>query len=131
MYSLLEYSSLTLVWIEEPHEKDLLLDPNTALNLTRILQEIINNAMRHSDGDQIRVEISYSAKTASKIQISDNGINAPTNVDAVSHAGIRNMRHRAEMIGGALTFGITSSGGMKVTLEFTCQSENLIDTHQP
>lgn len=129
--SLLEYSSLTLVWIEEPHEKDLLLDPNTALNLTRILQEIINNAMRHSDGDQIRVEISYSAKTASKIQISDNGINAPTNVDAVSHAGIRNMRHRAEMIGGALTFGITSSGGMKVTLEFTCQSENLIDTHQP
>lgn len=120
--SLLDYSQFSLNWREPHHRIDRAIDPATSLNVTRIMQELINNAMHHSTGDQIDVEITYLDPDTRKICISDNGTNAPKNLDSVSHAGIRNMLKRAQICGGTLTFQRTATGGLAGCLQLTFET---------
>lgn len=120
--SLLDYSQFSLNWREPRHRIDHAIDPTTSLNVTRIMQELINNAMHHSTGDQIDVEITYVDPHTRKICISDNGTNAPKNLGSVSHAGIRNMLKRAQICGGTLTFQRTATGGLAGCLQLTFET---------
>ena len=76
------------------------LDANTELVLFRIVQEAINNIIKHASASCIDIELHY-AKQQLKIKISDNG--KGFNSDVISNGtGLLNMKKRAKMLCGTL-----------------------------
>ncbi|MBM7366417.1 sensor histidine kinase [Gordonia hydrophobica] len=70
--------------------------------LTRIAGEAVTNATRHAPGEPITVDVSSDGRTAA-LTVS-NGVAAATQY-ATNGNGLRNMRIRAESIGGMVTAG--------------------------
>jgi signal transduction histidine kinase len=66
----------------------------------RIVQEALTNAVRHSDGDSIRVRLRHG-EDALVLEIADNGRTGPI----VPGRGITGMRERVDALGGTLDVG--------------------------
>jgi signal transduction histidine kinase len=65
------------------------------LQLFRILQEALNNALKYSKATQIKITLATSGDQA-ELKIEDNGIGFSTN--EIKGLGILNMQRRSEMI---------------------------------
>lgn len=89
------------------------LTPNEALNIYRICQEAINNAIKHSGGSEIIIEIETYSLANFSISIRDNGKGFNTK-EYPGHYGLINMKHRGTEAGVLLTF--ENSNGTKVTI---------------
>jgi len=83
-------------------------DNTTATHLYRIAQEAINNAMRHSRGDEIRISL-LNEREKLVLEISDNGIGFNVTEDGAGGVsgkyqgiGLRAMHYRASLIGATL-----------------------------
>jgi two-component system, NarL family, sensor kinase len=88
------------------------------LILFRLVQEILNNIMKHSGASEIRVEL-YSKGGMLRLNITDNGVGFDVD-DAGLHKtgmGLNNFRKRAEMIGGDIN--IASARGKGTTISIT------------
>ncbi len=82
--------------------------PRPTLQILRILQEAVTNAMRHSGGSEIRLDSRKDKDGVIHIRISDDGKGLP---DAIKGGrGLTSMRSRAEAIGGRLTFDSSARG---------------------
>jgi signal transduction histidine kinase len=83
------------------------------LSAFRIIQEALSNALKHSPGAPVRVEISH-VLAGLGIRV----VNAPSPhsspVLTQSGHGLLGMRERAAMLGGELSAGPTSEGGYEV-----------------
>ncbi len=89
------------------------LSPAVAINLLRILQEVIQNIVKHSHADKIYCSVS-SDKSLS-INIRDNGKGFDTT--ARSHGnGLENMKHRAAEINFDLIIKTGLGKGTEITL---------------
>lgn len=77
------------------------LDTFQALNLFRITQEALNNAIKHGDAKSIVVELTH-VPTGLRLRVSDRGRGLSQESTGGAGAGLRIMRHRAELIGAAL-----------------------------
>jgi signal transduction histidine kinase len=77
--------------------------------LFRIVQEAINNIIKHAQATFILVEVQY-VRGLFRMHISDNGVGfgAPEQA-AASGSGLLNMHHRAALLRG--TFGIETAKG--------------------
>ncbi len=89
------------------------MEPQKELILFRIVQESLNNIIKHADAKTIRVTALYTA-TELDLQVEDDGKGAdPAQLDMEGNSykslGLRNMSNRAGMIGG--TFSINSVPG--------------------
>lgn len=89
------------------------MEPQQELILFRIVQESLNNIIKHADAKIIRVTALYTA-TELDLQVEDDGKGAdPEQLDMDGNSykslGLRNMSNRAGMIGG--TFSINSVPG--------------------
>jgi two-component system, NarL family, sensor kinase len=83
------------------------LDEQKEMFILRILQEAINNVIRHSEADTIEILLSYMDRNLSLL-IRDNGKGFNiANVQKGKTSGISNMTKRAKMIGAK--FNIDSS----------------------
>lgn len=81
--------------------RDIDLPPRDVLQLFRIMQEAVTNALKHSGGDTIAASVSSIGDDALEVVITDNGRgNVP---HTGSGHGMSNMRSRAQMIGSTLT----------------------------
>lgn len=92
-------------------------DPRWILNLYRLVQEAITNAVRHSGGDRIAVTIARLDENMLSVRIEDNG----TSFDAANGSagrGLTNMTHRAREMGGMIEFGTSAQhGGASVRVD--------------
>jgi signal transduction histidine kinase len=78
--------------------EDFSLNAIQALNIYRILQEILNNAFQHSQATQIEVDM-QSKNWILNLRVRDNGRGfEPENLEQNGHYGITNIRKRAEEI---------------------------------
>ncbi|MFW5840067.1 MAG: sensor histidine kinase, partial [Planctomycetota bacterium] len=75
--------------------------------LFRICQEALNNAIRHSQSDAIRVELARREDQL-VLSVSDNGSGLPDH--AVEGLGLKTMRNRAEAVGGKLELNSGPTG---------------------
>jgi two-component system sensor histidine kinase UhpB len=75
------------------------LGARITLNIVRIVQEAVTNALRHSKGDRIRLE-SAAGPEGLTIRVTDNGVGLGTAVAA--GRGLASMKTRAGLIGGRL-----------------------------
>jgi signal transduction histidine kinase len=94
-------------------------DNDVALNLYRIAQEAVNNAIRHGHARRITISL-VRREGLLRLSICDNGRGfgddgkkaAPT-----PGMGIKIMQHRARQLGAALEFKRREEGGIEVRLE--------------
>jgi signal transduction histidine kinase len=84
-----------------------------AIHLYRIAQEAASNAIKH--GKARRIDISLAAKDHSvTLTVNDNGIGLSRKLPKRKGMGLRIMRYRAEVIGGALVVEPVPGGGTRV-----------------
>ena len=88
-------------------------DHTVAIHLYRIAQEAVSNALKH--GQARRIDISLTAKGHSvTLAVKDNGTGIPRKLPKRKGMGLRIMRYRAEVIGGALLVEPVPGGGTRV-----------------
>jgi two-component system sensor histidine kinase UhpB len=89
--------------------------PRPTLQILRILQEAVTNAMRHSGGSEIALRSRQQADGMVRIEISDNGAGMPAVIKG--GRGLASMRSRAEAVGAMLDIESGEGGtGLSLTL---------------
>lgn len=85
------------------------LSPAVALNAFRIVQEALQNILKHSGASAAEVDIRVAAGGL-MITVSDNGRFREPDPDALTGSGLGNMRKRAEEVGGDVRIDGTPTG---------------------
>ena len=94
------------------------LEIEKAINLFRIAQEAIQNAIKHGDSTQIRMDLDLLQGT---LAITDNGNGIKDDDPAPARGngmGLKIMRHRADLIQGIVALERIPSGGVRVICHF-------------
>jgi signal transduction histidine kinase len=98
------------------------LGPIQALNLFRVCQEAINNAVKYSNSSKVILDMKCDAEIV-YIGLKDNGLGF--NIDSIKNGyGLRNMQERIAEIGGEITIDSNESGThiqISVPLQFIVQ----------
>jgi signal transduction histidine kinase/ligand-binding sensor domain-containing protein len=92
------------------------LDASTEHHLLRIGQEALTNALKHSGGDRVDVELAYTDQ-GMQLVVRDNGRGLPAEMDGTRrHFGLQGMQERVARLGGSLAVGNRPGGGVEVTV---------------
>jgi PAS domain S-box-containing protein len=94
------------------------LEIEKAINLFRIAQEAIQNAIKHGKADRIQIDLDLHHGSLS---IADNGNGIKDEPTAPVHGtgmGLKIMRHRAGAIQGSVAVECLSAGGVRVVCKF-------------
>ena len=93
------------------------LPPDVRHNIFLIAKESLTNALKHSDGDLVHLQVKTDGGNF-KMVVADNGRGFDVGtMSANGHRnGLENMRRRAESVGGCL--GVTSGAGQGSRVEF-------------
>lgn len=102
------------------------MEPQKELILFRIVQESLNNIIKHAEARTIRITALYSSNELD-LQVEDDGKGAEANSldmegNSFRSLGLRNMYNRAGMIGG--TFSIHSVPGTGTIVKLTIPINN-------
>lgn len=90
------------------------LTPEVELAVYRIAQESLTNIARHAEATRVTITLD-SGRDSVVLRVADDGRGfrgAP-----VEHGGLRSMRERALLVGGALAIKDAPEGGVEVRLE--------------
>ncbi|OWK72956.1 hypothetical protein CBW16_11975 [Flavobacteriaceae bacterium JJC] len=93
---------------------DLKINSDHALILFRIVQECINNVIKHSKSKEIQLLVEDQPEFI-KINVNDNGIGFIDRPDSEG-SGLRNMKSRAKIINAEFSINSVENGGTKVTI---------------
>lgn len=94
-------------------------DPLIAINLYRITQEAINNAVKHSQARHLQVDL-VSSDGNYCLSVSDDGIGFDP--ERIEHGlGMHSLRARANLLGGRLEITKNTQGG--ATVSITCPTQ--------
>lgn len=92
-------------------DQDIDLAPPEVLQIFRIMQEAVTNAVKHSGGDRITVEVkNIGCELVVSIRDNGKGIASDAKPEAGGGHGLGNMRSRAQSIGGDLNIGDAHPG---------------------
>jgi signal transduction histidine kinase len=98
--------------------------PGVELGAFRIAQEAVNNSVRHSRADQLRVTVVFSAAQL-RLRVADSGRGfdpgALTRQPRANRLGMLGMRERANLLGGQLM--VQSAAGRGTTVELVLPTE--------
>jgi len=89
-------------------------DTFVAGHLYRIVQEAVNNAVKHSRAKTVTVRLATS-DTELRLEISDDGAGLPKNPVKKAGLGLGVMQHRASVIGARLTIDSKRGEGVAIT----------------
>lgn len=103
----------------------LITDEVAAINLFRIAQEAVNNAIKHSRAKNITIGLG-AVEDEVTLTVNDDGIGFPTQLDRQSGMGLHIMNYRARMIGAALDVRRGARGGTIVICSF--RNQNTLDS---
>lgn len=105
---------------------DARLDPAQALQLFRIAQEALTNALRHARARTVQID-GEVVDSNYRLIITDDGCGL-TGVRADAQ-GIVNMRERAQLAGGRFTLDSREAGGVRIVVEVPLiQGGNTLET---
>jgi two-component system, NarL family, sensor histidine kinase FusK len=90
-------------------------DPLVAINLYRIAQEAVNNAVKYSQAGLIRIDLTR-ADGEHRLTLSDDGIGLRAGAD--TGMGMYSMRYRANLLGGMLQVSDNFPRGTTVTVTY-------------
>jgi two-component system, NarL family, sensor kinase len=103
------------------HGNEFYLNTKTETILFRIVQEALNNIIKHAHATSIQVEFRY-AQNEITITITDNGVGLPKEIKATGN-GLLNMKKRAQLLNGS--FSIESQQqGTTITIQIPKDANN-------
>lgn len=91
------------------------MDQSRKINLYRIAQEALHNAIRHSNASVITVQLGTDG-TIFRLSVEDNGIGI-RNTAILRQNGLMNIKDRAEIIGGKLIMESDQRRGTLIIIE--------------
>lgn len=102
--------------------------PEKALQVMRIVQEALTNAIKHSQADEITLSVGTEMRNGHdhvRVSVTDNGVGFSPDKQGSSHRGLRNQQYRAKSIGADLEIGNAPQAedrhsGTEVTLWLAC-----------
>ncbi len=99
-------------------QEDLDLDPPRALEVFRILQEALNNALKHAQATTIRVRLE-SRNGHLSASVGDDGVGFAPDEPGLRarRLGLTSMEERAAVLGGTLVIRSAPGSGTTVSLE--------------
>jgi two-component system sensor histidine kinase UhpB len=92
------------------------LSDASELAVYRVAQESLTNVARHAGASAVEVSLQPGVGSV-VLRVSDNGRGISENADVNGHGGLRGMRERALLVGGALAVKPARGGGTEVRLE--------------
>jgi PAS domain S-box-containing protein len=103
------------------------IEQNQKINLYRIAQEAINNALKHSKANIISVQLNQEEPNV-QLMVEDDGVGFQKHnpYDQSVHHGLVNMRERAEIMGGKLTIESDADRGTLIIVEAPVNNKNSI-----
>lgn len=87
-----------------------------AIHVYRVLQEALNNVLRHSGAREAWVRLDYTPHSMA-LEVEDRGVGLPDKLPDDRGIGMISMRERAELLGGQITVARGGSGGTLVSLK--------------
>lgn len=87
---------------------------SVAIHVYRVLQESLNNVVRHAQVKEAWVRVAYSVEKI-ELEVEDHGVGLPEKLQE-SGLGMLGMRERAELLGGQIEFSRRAGGGTRVRL---------------
>ena len=90
-----------------------ILQAKVAIHLNKILQELFQNCIKHSQGNLIKYKIISNEKII--VELKDNGIGYNYN-EVVKGNGLENIMWRAAQIGAQVSVALNPTGGTSVIL---------------
>ena len=100
--------------VENSLSEEIYFNSVQGMNIYRVIQETVNNALKHSEASKIIIRFSLSAKEA-RIEICDNG-NGFDEQSIQFGNGLNNMKKRAKDLMGEIKFLSDPNNGTKVIL---------------
>lgn len=85
----------------------------TAIQLFRIVQEAVHNAVTHGRAKVLAIDLRTVDGTVN-LSITDDGVGLPAGLDGQHGMGLRIMKYRARMVGGTLEVRNGDAGGVVV-----------------
>ena len=98
-------------------------DSNAALHLYRIVQEALNNALKHAGANQINVRLSVKSGLGSMV-IEDDGQGFPDTYEEKNGLGLRIMRHRCSLFDGEVFIEEKPEGGVRIRCSFPIDTDD-------
>jgi signal transduction histidine kinase len=110
-----EQTGLTITY-EKQGEAVKALPGETAIHVYRILQESLNNVVRHANSAVAWVRLRRNASEL-ELEVEDRGVGLPPQSDRRDGLGLVGMRERAELVHARLVLSRPAEGGTLVHLE--------------
>ena len=108
---------MTLTWTQSDDIDIEACDPRWILNLYRLLQEAVTNAVRHSGGGVLSIGVGLRAERGLTITVEDDG----TGFDPATvrrGKGLNNIEVRAAQLDASLRWAVPASGaGTVLTID--------------
>ena len=104
------------------HPEKLLIKPDEQIILFRIVQEAIQNAIKHAHAYAIKIEL-YVSKDKVKVLVADDGSGFDPSLPSEG-LGIRNMKHRTKLLGGNISWS-SNTNGSSVTIELPYKEKDI------
>jgi signal transduction histidine kinase len=98
------------------------LDAEAKINIFRIAQEAVSNAIKHGKARKIAISLELRENGGS-ISIANNGLPFLPDAPKGDGIGMSIMKSRAEMLGGSLAISPAAGGGAKVKCSFPLPPE--------
>ncbi|WP_144392738.1 type IV pili methyl-accepting chemotaxis transducer N-terminal domain-containing protein [Pleionea sediminis] len=76
--------------------------PNEEIHLLQLVREATQNAIHHSQGNQVTIEFKQGEQKDVELSIIDNGIGIPESPEKVNHYGLAIMQERGRNLNGSL-----------------------------
>jgi two-component system sensor histidine kinase UhpB len=93
------------------------LTPETELAVYRIAQESLTNVARHANASRVTIALTRGHGSV-VLRVADDGHGFEGSLPE-EHGGLRSMRERALLVGGALAINESPRGGVQVRLEIS------------
>ncbi|MBP7526629.1 MAG: sensor histidine kinase, partial [Syntrophorhabdaceae bacterium] len=101
------------------YDRPILLSDNAAAtHLYRIVQEALNNAIKHGKADKVTISMKQDGD-ACVLTIEDNGVGIGNTAGQGKGMGLNIMQYRASMIGAVLEIRNNAAGGALISCTFS------------
>ncbi|WP_231462900.1 sensor histidine kinase [Pedobacter sp. Leaf132] len=84
--------------------------------LLRITQEFLQNSLKHANCDEIKIDLQSDNEAFLRLKIQDNGVGFDYEKNYAEGIGLKNMKKRAEIIGGKFSFESKPNHGTALTV---------------
>ena len=95
------------------------------MNILRIGQEAVANAIKHGHASQVQIDLQYSPEKVT-LKVSDDGCGfSPEQANSAGHFGMLDMRERAEALGSPLQVVSAPGRGTYITVEVRSEPQSV------